>query len=317
MKKMLKNCMYAMLLAVFMISAGAEPSYAAAIKFAQFSDVHYSEDRDDTSYKLLSHTKEILDDAIEQVNRRKGIKFVMLTGDNIDEPKKRSLDGMLDSLNKLKYPWYIALGNHDTSFSSYINKENFFKEIRAKNKNFKFEGSRYTFKPQKGFRVIVMDGSSNMGHSAHGSYTEEDLEWLDNTLAESKNDVVLIFQHFPVIPPYDAPSHEIRNAEAYKEILKKHKMPIALFSGHYHAARITKEGNILHVSSPALVSWPNSFRIIEIDSSRNKAVFKFEFCETGLKELQSTAKSRIAGDKIFYGREQDRNIKITIEKKQI
>ncbi len=315
MRKLLKDCLFIMFVVVIMFFTTSQPSFSGTMKFAQLSDIHYSVGREDTSYKLLSHTKELLNDAVSQINNHKNLKFVIVTGDGIDAPDKRALDGMIEGLNGLNYPWYITVGNHDTAPSSYINKLNFLKEIRAKNKNFTFHSTYYSFKPQKGFRVIVMDGASNEGRSPHGSYSEEELEWLDDILSQSQKDVVLIFQHFPLVTPYDSKSHEIRNAEEYKRVLEKYKMPIAVFSGHYHAAKIIKKDNILHVSTPALVSYPNSFRIIEIKNQSKKAVFKFEFCETGLKDLQQTAKIRIVGDSIFYGKEKDRETEIIIEKK--
>ena len=315
MRKLLKDCLFILFVVVGMFFMTSQPSFSGTLKFAQISDIHYSVGRDDTSYKLLSHTKELLDDAVNQINKQKNIKFVVVTGDGIDTPDKRALDGMISGLNNLNSPWYITLGNHDTAPSSYINKLNFFKTIRAKNSNFTFNSTYYTFKPQRGYRVIVMDGASNEGRSPHGAYSEEELQWLDDTLSKSQKDVVLIFQHFPIVTPYDSKSHEVRNADEYMDVLKKYKMPIALFSGHYHASKITRKGNIIHVSSPALVSYPNSFRIIEISNQLNKVVFKFEFCETGLKDLQQTAKIRIVGDDIFYGKPNDRNTEITIEKK--
>lgn len=315
MRKLLKDCLFIMLVVVTMFFWTSQPSFSGTLKFAQVSDIHYSVDREDTSYKLLSHTKELLDDAVSQINQQKDVKFVVVTGDGIDAPDKRALDGMIEGLNSLNAPWYISVGNHDTAPSSYINKLNFFKEIRAKNKNFNYTTTYYTFKPKKGFRVIVMDGASNEGRSPHGSYSEEELTWLDETLADSKNDVVLIFQHFPLVTPYDSKSHEVRNADEYLAILKKYKMPIALFTGHYHATKIIRDNNLLHVSTPAIVTYPNSFRIVEVKNNSKKAVFKFEFYETGLKDLQKTAKLRIVGDSIFYGREKDRETEITIEKK--
>lgn len=316
MKNLLKDCVFILFVVVVMFFITSQPSFSLTMKFAQLSDIHYATSREDTSYKLLSHTKELLEDAVGQINQEKDIDFVIITGDGIDAPNKIDLKGLIDGLNKLNAPWYIALGNHDTMPTSHVNKLNFFKEIRANNKNFTFKSTYYTFKPKRGYRVIVMDGASNEGRNTHGAYSEEELKWLDETLANSTKDIVLIFQHFPLVTPYDSKSHEVRNAEEYLSILKKYKMPIALFSGHYHAAKITRKDNIVHVSSPALVSYPNAFRVVEIQNKRNKVIFKFQFKETGLKELQHNAKIRIVGDSLLYGKANDRDIEITIEKKE-
>ena len=240
----------------------------------------------------------------------------MITGDGINNPTKESLDSLIEDLNTLKYPWYYVLGNHDTTTSGYLTKENFVKILQEQNPVYKFDHTYYTFKPQKGYRVIVLDGAKNKGISSHGILPTEQLQWLDDILNKSKRDTVLIFIHFPLIPPFDSKNHEILNADEFSAVLKKYKMPIAIFSGHYHAAKITKRGNILHVSTPALAGYPNAFRIIEVQNKRNKVIFKIELCETNLKDLQAKTKIMTFGGAIYYGKPKDRNAEIVIQKKK-
>lgn len=316
MRKLLKDCLFIFFIVTVMFFISDLPSFSRTMKFAQISDIHYTLVRDDTSYKLLSKTKPLLEDAIAQVNNHKHLKFVMITGDGIDKPDKESLYSLIDDLNTLNYPWYFVLGNHDTTTSGYLNKENFVKILREKNPAYKFNSTYYTFKPQKGYRVIALDGAKNEGISSHGVLPREELEWLDKVLSKSKNDTVLIFIHFPLITPYDSKHHEIINSEEFNAVLKKYKMPIAIFSGHYHAAKITRRGNILHVSSPALAGYPNAFRIVEVENKHNKVLFKFEFCETNLKDLQAKTKIMTFGGAIFYGKPKDRTTEIIIEKKK-
>lgn len=315
MRKLLKDCLFIFFIVTVMFFVSDLPSFSRTMKFAQVSDIHYTLVRDDTSYKLLSKTKPLLEDAIAQINNHRNIKFVMITGDGIDKPDKDSLYSLIDDLNTLNYPWYFVLGNHDTTTSGYLNKENFVKILNEKNPAYKFHSTYYTFKPQKGYRVIALDGAKNEGISSHGVLPKEELEWLDKTLSKSKGDTVLIFIHFPLVTPYDSKHHEIINADEFKEVLSKYKMPIAIFSGHYHAAKITRRGNILHVSSPALAGYPNAFRIVEVENKRNKVIFKFEFCETNLKDLQAKTKIMTFGGAIFYGKPKDRTTEIIIEKK--
>ncbi len=315
MKKLLKDCLFIVFVVVVMFFISDQPSFSGTLKFVQLSDIHYSLIKEDTSYKLLSKTKPLLEDAINQINKEKNIKFVMITGDGIDRPKKESLYALTDDLNKLRYPWYYVLGNHDTTTDGYLTKKNFIKILKEKNPEFIFNSTYYTFKPQRGFRVIVLDGAKNQGISSHGILPAEELAWLDEILSQSKRDTVLIFIHFPLIPPYDSKNHEIINADEFKSILKKYDMPIGIFSGHYHATKITKRGNLLHVSSPTLAGYPNSFRIVEVKNERNKVIFKFEFKETNLKDLQAKTKILTFGGAIFYGKPKDRETTIVIEKK--
>src|SRR5574344_1925626 len=87
------------------------------LKFAQISDTHIS-DRDDTSYKLLSQSKILLKDAINQINSLENIDFVMFTGDMVDQPFLKSYKDFFEILSELKYPSLMALGNHDAALGT-------------------------------------------------------------------------------------------------------------------------------------------------------------------------------------------------------
>ena len=52
------------------------------------------------------------------------------------------------------------------------------------------------------------------------------------------------------------------------------------FQGHYHATKITQHENVLYVNTPALVSYPNAFRIINVTNYKDKTVFELSWHET-------------------------------------
>lgn len=314
MKKLLKDCLYILFVAALLFFISDQPSFSRTVKFAQISDIHYSTVREDNGYKLLAKTKPLLEDAVYQINKENHIDFVMVTGDAIDKPNKTSLYGVSDILNTLDAPWYFVLGNHDTTTDGYLTKENILKELKIKNPKNTFDSTYYTFK-KNDYRIIVLDGAKNKGISSNGIIPQEQLEWLDKILSESKKDVVLIFMHFPIVTPFDSPHHEILNEKEVKAVINKYKMPIAIFSGHYHMTKITKRGNVLHVSTPSLAGYPNAFRIVEINNKRKQVVFNFKFMETGLKDLQAKTKILTLGGARYYGKPEDRNATVIIEKK--
>lgn len=315
MRKLLKDCLYIFFVVVVLFFVSNQPSFSRTLKFAQVSDVHYSTVRADNSYKLLSKTKPLLEDAVDQINNTRNLDFVVITGDMIDKPTKESLEEATDILNTLHAPWYAVIGNHDTTTDGYLKKDKFIEILNEKNPNFKFDTTYYTFKTKSGYRLIFMDGAKNKGISSNGIIPQEELTWLDDVLKKSKNDVVLIFIHFPLVPPFESPNHEILNADEFKAVLDKYEMPIAIFSGHYHMTKIVKRGNVLHVSTPSLAGYPNAFRIIEVDNKRKQVVFNIKFMETNLKDLQAKTKILTLGGARYYGREQDRNTTVVINKK--
>ncbi len=314
MKGFLNNIFVAFVVAVFIFIFNSLPSKSSTVRFAQLSDVHYSTTRLDTTYKLLSHSKELLLDAVNQINCLENLNFVMVTGDLIDQPIVDSAKETISILNRLKYPWYYAVGNHDTASGNHLTKQELIEMLAQDNPCYKYDKLYYSFTPKKGFKVIVLDGASDVGYISNGKISGEELKWLDSQLNESKHDVVLLFIHFPLLEPFPASHHRILNADEFNCVLAKYKNPIAIFAGHYHTTKIVKKGNILHVASPALVSYPNAFRLVTVTNSKDKAVFNFEFKETGLKNIQTKAKLMTLGSSSYYGEESDRTTTVVIDK---
>ena len=196
MKKIIKNIFAVVLL--FCLVVASEPSaLASKLKFVQISDVHFTTIREDNSYKLLARSKELLEDAVKQTNEMKNVDFVMFTGDLIDQPTVESFEEVMPYVNSLNVPWYFALGNHDTTDTGKMTKSKIVSLLLANNPSRKTHSLYYTFVPKKGFRVIVLDSVIDEKSVSTGYIPKEQLAFLDNTLKQSKRDVVLIFMHHP------------------------------------------------------------------------------------------------------------------------
>lgn len=277
------------------------------LTFAQISDAHYSSAQTNTSYRLTAESGELLSDAIEQINQTPNVDFVMFTGDMINTPYEKELMKFLTYANQLKVPWYATLGNHDVCVGGYLTKELYWQILNSHNKNFGFRKSYYSFTPKKGFKIIGLDSVIDTRITANGNIDNEQLKWLDKELSKSKQDVVLIFMHHPLTEPFHSESHNILNSEEVLKVIKKYKNPIAIFSGHYHTTKIIQTGNILNVSTPSMVSYPNAFRIVRINNQKNKVIFDIYFKETRYTDVQKRAKMMAFGSKTYYGSEKDRS----------
>ena len=285
-----------------------------SLKFAQISDSHFFTGDSNTTYKMTAESPKLLDDAIEQINETPNISFVMFTGDQIDKPFEKELSAFLPHTENLKYPWYFAFGNHDTMVGGYLDPKLYMQLVNKYNKNYKFEKTYYSFVPQKGYKVIVLDSIIREKLTSNGRLGDTQLEWLDNELRSAKKDTVLIYLHVPVIEPYNSPNHRLLDADKFEEIVGKYKNPIGVFQGHYHAAKIVQQGNVAYISCPSLVTYPNAFRIITVTNHWNKTVFKIEFKETRLKNVQKMAKLLMFSPTFFTGEENDQNAVITIKR---
>ncbi len=315
-KSLFSKFLYWSLFTICVFAGVSAFSFCNTLKFAHISDVHLSDKTINTSYKLLANSKDLFDDELKQIKKAKGLDFVFVTGDMTDKPKFKLIEEFETKMNTLKTPWYSSFGNHDISIGGPVSKEKYIEILKKNNKNFKFDKPYYSFSPKKGFKIISLDGVIDNRITANGKISPEQLKWLDNELskAQKKDELPLIFLHFPIEEPFPSFHHKILNSDDVLKILNKYKMPIAVFSGHYHVTKIIKKGNLLFVSTPSLVSYPNAFRIVTVTNLKNKVIFNFEFKETNLKELQKKAKLLTFSSKNYYGEESDRNTTVVMDK---
>ena len=68
-KGFFSRIIYWCLFAVFVYFGVNALSYADTLKFAHISDVHLSDKTVDTSYKVLSHSKELFEEIEEQIEK--------------------------------------------------------------------------------------------------------------------------------------------------------------------------------------------------------------------------------------------------------
>ena len=289
---------------------------AEELHFVHISDVHFSKELGNTPYKLRKSSPELFDDAIEQINETPNLSFVMFGGDLVDRATESELQGFLEHAEKIKYPWYYTFGNHDSMLGGSLTPQKYIADVKKVNPNFKSEKTYYSFSPKKGYKIIVLDSIIRDRLTSNGEISEEQLNWLDKELSESEKQVVLIFLHVPIAEPISAEHHKMLNAQKVMSILGKHKNPIAVFQGHYHVSRIKQVNNILYVSTPALVSYPNAFRDIKITNDNDKVVFDIKTKNTRLENLRNQARLFIVTPSLPEGEEADRNGVYTITKKK-
>lgn len=309
----IKNALFTIMLTAIML-CGLQVYSASCLKFAQVSDVHFYTGENNTSYKMIAESGKLLDDAVNQINETPNISFVMFTGDQIDKSFEKELKAFLPHAQRLNAPWYITFGNHDTCIGGYLTPKVYLDMVNKANPNFEYKKPYYSFVPQKGYKAIVLDTIIRDRLTSNGYIEKEQIEWLDNELKKSQKDVILIFMHVPIVEPFPSPNHKLLNANEVQTVLEKYKNPIAVFQGHYHATKITQQNNILYVSTPSMVSYPNAFRIINISNHRNKVVFDIQMKETNEKNVQKLAKLLVFASSLYTGEEKDQSYTYTIKK---
>ena len=300
------NCVLTLLIAC---AIGSQVCTAANnnLRVAQVSDAHFSSFEENTSYKFLKKSPELLDDVIFQINTSGPYDFVMFTGDLVNKPKVSELEKFISHANNLVYPWYAIDGNHDISIDGPLTKRKFLETLAANNDNMQQENIYYAFTPKKGFRVICLDSIIDYKLTSNGEISNEEFIWLTQELEKHAKDTVIVCSHVPIIEPFSSPNHKMQNEYEVRKLLKTHKNPLIVLQGHYHTTKIIQDDNMLVIACPSLVTYPNAFRVININSNKQRTMVDVYLKETNLKDIQSRSKLRLMGTERLYGEESDRN----------
>lgn len=277
------------------------------LRIAQISDAHFSSFEKNTSYKFLEKSADLLDDAIFQINTSGPYDFVMFTGDLINKPQESELEKFLTHTKNLVYPWYAIDGNHDINIDGPLTKKRFINILGDSNDKMRQKNIYYAFTPKKGYRVICLDSIIDYKITTNGEIPNEEFMWLKNELDSHKKEMLIICTHVPIVEPFSSPNHKLINEYEVRKLIKSHANPVLVLQGHYHGTRIKQDDNMLVVSCPSLVSYPNSFRIININVNKSKVKIDVFLRETNLKEIQTRARIRMMGSQMLYGDESDRN----------
>ena len=285
------------------------------LRIAQVSDAHFSSFEENTSYKFLKKSGELLDDVIFQINTSGPYDFVMFTGDLVNYPKISELQKFTSHVNNLIYPWYAIAGNHDISIDGPLTKDKFMATLAQANDNMNQKNIYYAFTPKKGFRVICLDSIIDYKLTANGEISNEEFIWLKEELDEHEKDTIIVCTHVPIIEPYSSSNHKMLNEYEVRKLLKTHKNPLIVLQGHYHCVKIRQDENMLVITSPSLVTYPKAFRVININSNKNRTLVDVYLKETNLKDIQTRSKLRLMGTEKLYGEECDRNASFELGRK--
>jgi 3',5'-cyclic AMP phosphodiesterase CpdA len=286
-----------------------------SLKIVQMTDVHFSPHSQNRGARMLGSSQALLEDAIAQVNEMNDVDVVVFSGDSINSPCKQDLITFAQIANGLKYPWYSAIGNHETSVLGNLNKEKYFRILNTLNNSYSSLTIHdmalkpyYIISPKKDYKVIFLDGAIDARVSANGEFTDKQLAWLDEKLTYYKDKKVIIVQHFPVVEPFKSPTHKVLDAQQYLAVLDKHDNVVAVLSGHYHGSRVTKRNNVLHISTPSMIQYPNAFRVITISETPTATKVEIKTVETRLKDVQAQSKAAEGNScRLLQGRCQDQN----------
>ena len=95
----------------------------------------------------------------------------------------------------------------------------------------------------------MADGSKEVIPSSMGYYRDDVILWIDEQLENYRGKNVVIFQHYPVVPPSKRETHYTYRAEDYLKLLTEHNNVKAIFAGHFGVNKELTVNGVLHVAT--------------------------------------------------------------------
>lgn len=229
------------------------------LKMVVFSDLHYAPEKPVNNgsiidRKLTEQALPLLDKLICKINTEIKPDVVINLGDLVEDFNDKekdliNLDYIWKKLKQIQFPFYSAIGNHD--LRSMDAREEVENVLGYSHSTFSFDINGYHF-VMLGLDLDLSKGREYGGIFKTNNISKEDLIWLKVDL-DKNNLPCLVFTHFGIAEDdmvgnwwfEKNPSHALLgNRKELKDILKKDKNLIAVFSGHQHWTKFNSEDGI-------------------------------------------------------------------------
>lgn len=179
---------------------------AQNFKYAFVTDTHVG----------TSTGSEDLQRSVKDINQQPDLDFIVVTGDLTEMGTGQEIKEVKEILSKLKKPWYVIPGNHDTGWSASGGVD----FIKA------FGNDKFTF-DHNGYRFIAC-ASGPYVRMSDGHIPRDAVVWMDKILKNTPSDMPIVFiNHYPL-------DNSLDNWYEATERIKKYNIQYAI-CGHGHA----------------------------------------------------------------------------------
>jgi predicted phosphohydrolase len=278
------------LISIHLAPLSAPPAFVSALsptmtlqfRFAILSDPHIALPATIWDHPSRFHLVEVSIPAIEAVFERLDpldLDFLLIPGDLTQHGEFENHAWLVQRLAQLPYPAYVIPGNHDIVTQAATDRSIGLADFPRYYEKFGYSDPTqpyYACEPVPGLRLIGLNsnGFDAAGQQFRSGFLDpQQLDWLAQTLADSKDDFVIVMLHHNVLEhlPGQNQSHlgqryMLQNADALLPLLQAAGVQL-LFTGHLHVqdlARYQRDNWTLYeVTTGSLVSYPHPYRVLE------------------------------------------------------
>jgi 3',5'-cyclic AMP phosphodiesterase CpdA len=249
-------------------------------RFAIVSDLHISLPHKIWDHPSRFHLVEVSIPALEQTIAHLetlSLDFVLFPGDLTQHGESENHLWLQQRLSRLPFPVYVVPGNHDLPYlfpdDRAINIEDFPKYYRQ----FGYQNCDRLYYTQEiiaGVQLIALNSNQfDANGNQLGCLDEVQLLWLESTLSQLQDKLILVMIHHNVIEHLPGQSrHELGqrymldNAKSLLKILQQYGVKF-IFTGHLHVQDIAEWKGIYEITTGSLVSYPHPYRVLEYNTN--------------------------------------------------
>ncbi len=246
-------------------------------RFAVASDLHIALSHTIGDSPKRFHLVEVSIPALELILERLAtldLDFLLLPGDLTQDGEVDNHLWLSQRLSQLPYPVYVVPGNHDVIYPKGTEKvvgladfPQYYQQFGYTNPNQPY----YTHELLPGVRLIGLN--SNIFDETGcqiGCIDRQQLNWLQQVLANLEDELVLVMIHHNVIEhlPGQASNplgrrYMLDNAPQLLKLLQQAGVRL-IFTGHLHVQDIAQWQGIYEITTGSLVSYPHPYRVIQV-----------------------------------------------------
>jgi predicted MPP superfamily phosphohydrolase len=246
-------------------------------RFAIASDLHIALPHTIWDHPTRFHLVEVSIAALEIVLQRLeqlDLDFLLLPGDLTQHGEPENHIWLAERLAKLPYPVYVVPGNHDIPAQFATERSIGLADFPSYYQKFGYDNPNQVYYSQKilpGVRLVGLNSNffDPQGQQiGTGCLDSDQLRWLEKSLPEVKDELVIVMIHHNVVEHLPGQSRDslgrrymLNNAPELLNLLQAAGVQL-IFTGHLHVQDIACHQGIYDITTGSLVSYPHPYRIL-------------------------------------------------------
>ncbi len=249
---------------------------ALNFRFAVVSDLHLALPHTIWDHPSRFHLVEVSISAFQSVLEhltQLDLDFLLLPGDLTQHGEPENHAWLQQCLAQLPFPVYVVPGNHDVPVLLADQQSIAFADFPYYYTKYGYEDPQQIYYVRQllpGVKLIGLNSNSfNDQGEQVGCLDAKQLRWLEEVLAASGDELVLVMVHHNVVEHLPNQSNHplanrymLANSAEVLQLLRRYGVKL-VFTGHLHVQDIAYSDGVYDITTGSLVSYPHPYRVLE------------------------------------------------------